>query len=116
MSHYNKISCRVAIQVCVGYFPDGRQRHRTFSMRGVNPEASVEAIAEVVRALAPVLVYPITKVRKIVKTIIAIPLDDVEREITISEPVTAMEMCKITICPSMSVMLRATRIITVGAP
>ena len=58
-----KITCRVAIQVCIGHFPDGRERHRTFSMKGVNPDASPEAIAAVVRALAPVLAYPITKVR-----------------------------------------------------
>ena len=67
-----KITCRVAIQVCIGHFPDGRERHRTFSMKGVDPDASPEAIAAVVRALAPVLVYPITKVRKIVKRVILI--------------------------------------------
>jgi hypothetical protein len=67
MSYYEKFSCRIAIQVCIGHFPDGRERHRTFSMKGVNPDASLEAIAAVVRALAPVLIYPITKVRKVVK-------------------------------------------------
>ena len=36
-------------------------------MRGVNPDAPPESIAAVVRALAPVLAYPITKVRKVVK-------------------------------------------------
>ena len=67
MSYCEKISCRVAIQVCIGHFTDGRERHRTFSMKGVDPDASPEAIAVVVRALAPLLAYPITKVRKIVK-------------------------------------------------
>ena len=72
MSYYEKISCRIAIQVCIGHFPDGRERHRTFSMRGIDPDAPPESIAAVVRALAPLLAYPITKVRKIVKRIITV--------------------------------------------
>ena len=67
MSFYEKISCRIAIQVCIGYFPDGGERHRTFSIKGIKPDASLEAIANLARALAPVLAYPITKVRKVVK-------------------------------------------------
>ena len=67
MSYTEIITCRVAVQVCVGYLPNGRERHRTFSMKGINPDAPDEAIAAVVRALAPVLAYPITKVRKVVK-------------------------------------------------
>ena len=67
MSYYEKISCRIAIQVCVGCFPDGRERHRTFSIKGINPRASLEAIADIIRALAQVLACPITKVRKVVK-------------------------------------------------
>ena len=67
MPYYEKISCRVAIQVCIGHFPDGRERHRTFSIRGVNPDAPLEPIEAVVRALAPILAYPITKVRKVIK-------------------------------------------------
>ena len=67
MSYYEKISCRIAIQVCVGYFTDGRERHRTFSMKGIDPNASLDAIAAIIRALAPVLAYPITKVRKVTK-------------------------------------------------
>ena len=43
MSYYEKISCRIAIQVCIGHFPDGRERHRTFSMRGVNPDAPAKS-------------------------------------------------------------------------
>ena len=67
MSYVETFTCRVAIQVCIGYFPDGRKRTRTFSMRGIRPDASVEAIAEIVRALAPLLIHPIIKVRKVVK-------------------------------------------------
>ena len=84
MSYYEKLSCRIAVQVCIGRSPDGRARHRTFSMRGINPEASPEAIANVIRALAPVLAYPITKVRKVVKreiifyeeAVMPVPLDN----------------------------------------
>ena len=36
-------------------------------MKGIRPDAPDEAIAAVVRALAPVLAYPITKVRKVVR-------------------------------------------------
>ena len=61
------ISCRLAIQVCIGHFQNGRQRHRTFSMKRIRPDASNEAIAAIIRALAPVLAYPITKVRKVTK-------------------------------------------------
>ena len=67
MSYCEIISCRIAIQVCIGYLPNGIEQHRTFSIKGINPDASPEAIAAVVRALAPVLAYPITKVRKVVK-------------------------------------------------
>ena len=67
MSYYEKISCRIAIQVCVGYSSNGRKKHRTFSMRGIEPAASFDAIANVIRALAPVLIYPITKVTKVTK-------------------------------------------------
>ena len=67
MPYYEKISCRIAIQVCTGHFPDGRERHRTFSIRNVNPDAPLEPIEAVVRALALILAYPITKVRKVVK-------------------------------------------------
>ena len=88
MSYYEKISCRIAIQVCIGYFPDGRERHRTFSIKGIKPDAPLEAIASLARALAPVLAYPITKVRKVVKreiffyedAVMPIPLDITEPE------------------------------------
>ena len=63
-----KISCRIAIQVCVGHFPDGRERHRTFSLRHVRPDVSMEAIRDLIRALVSVMAYPITKVTKVTKT------------------------------------------------
>ena len=67
MSYTEIITCRLAIQVCIGYFANGRERHRTFSIKGIRPDASDGAIAAIVRALAPVLAYRITKVRKVVK-------------------------------------------------
>ena len=94
MSYFEKTSCRIAIQVCIGYFPDGRERHRTFSMRGVNPDAPIESIAAVIHALAPLLAYPITKVRKVTKT---------KREIFLGEdavmPVTATDTRRIVRFP-----------------
>ena len=65
--YYEVISCRWAIQVCTGYSSNGRARTRTFSMKGIRPDASDEAIAVILRALAPLLVYPIVKVRKVTK-------------------------------------------------
>jgi len=65
-----KITCRIAIQICTGHFPDGRERHRTFSLRGVSPDVSPEAIRDIIRALAPLLEYPITKVTKVIKRVI----------------------------------------------
>ena len=67
---YEKISCRIAIQICVGYFPDGRERHRTISLKHVPPDTSMEAILGIIRALAPVLAYPVTKVTKITKIVL----------------------------------------------
>ena len=65
-----KISCRIAIQVCVGHFPDGRKRHRTFSLKGIRPDASWEGIKGIIRALSPVLAFPITKVTKVTKKVL----------------------------------------------
>ena len=62
-----KITCRIAVQTCVGCFPDGRKRHRTFSLRHVRPDVSPQTIRSIIRALAPVLAHPITKVRKVTK-------------------------------------------------
>jgi hypothetical protein len=61
------ISCRLAIQVCIGYFPDGRERHRTFSIPNVRRDATADALAAVVRAIAPLLAYPVTKVRLVTR-------------------------------------------------
>ena len=69
MSH-QKITCRIAIQVCVGRLPSGRKSHRTFSLRHVRPDVSMEAIMVIIRALAPVLEYPITKVTKVTKIVL----------------------------------------------
>ena len=99
MSYYEKISCRIAIQVCIGYFPDGRERHRTFSIKGINPDAASYAIASFARALAPVLSCPITKVRKVVKREIffyeeaamPIPQENAEPEARRAIPFPALE-------------------------
>ena len=87
MSYYEKISCRIAIQVCVGHSPNGRKKHRTFSMMGIDPNASTKGIAAVIRALAPALAYPITKVTKVTKreiifyedAVMPIPQDNAEQ-------------------------------------
>ena len=65
MSYYEVITCRLAIRVCIGYGPNGRKKHRIFSMRNINPNASWEGIMAVIRALAPVLEFPIVDVQKI---------------------------------------------------
>ena len=67
---YKKITCRIAIQICVGRFPDGRERHRTFSLKDIRPDVSSETIRDIIRALAPLLEYPITKVTKVTKRVI----------------------------------------------
>jgi hypothetical protein len=64
---YDFSDVAVAVQVCIGYSADGRARHRTFSLKGIRPDARNEGIDAVVRALAAVLTYPITKVRKVTK-------------------------------------------------
>jgi len=65
MSYYEIITCRLAIRVCIGYGPTGRKKHRTFSMKGINPNASWEGIMEVIRALAPLLEFPIVDIQKV---------------------------------------------------
>ena len=65
MKYYEVTTCRLAIRLCIGYGPTGRKKHRTFSMKGINPDASWEAIMEIIRALAPVLEYPIVEVQKV---------------------------------------------------
>ena len=67
---YEKISCRIAVQICVGRLPSGRKSHRTFSLKHVRPDVSWEAIMGIIRALAPILAYPITKVTKVTKIVL----------------------------------------------
>ena len=64
---YEKISCRIAVRICVGCLPNGRERHKTFSLRHVRPEVSLETIRDIIRALAPLLEHPITKVTKVTR-------------------------------------------------
>ncbi|MDR1885954.1 MAG: hypothetical protein LBQ56_06725, partial [Synergistaceae bacterium] len=63
MARFELISCRLAIQVCVGTLPNGRSSHRTFSVKNIDHDASAEAIAGFVRAISPILAHPITRVR-----------------------------------------------------
>ncbi|MDR1578754.1 MAG: hypothetical protein LBS35_00220 [Synergistaceae bacterium] len=67
MSQFELVSCRLAIQVCIGHFPDGRERHRTFSVKNIRPDADDDALVTVVRAIGSLLAYPITHARLIVK-------------------------------------------------
>jgi hypothetical protein len=67
VNDFDKITCRLAIQVRIGYFPDGRERHRTFSIKNIAPNAEVSALCALVRAIAPLLAHPITKVRLVTK-------------------------------------------------
>ncbi len=60
------INARVApscapFQLCVGHFPDGRMR--TFWIGGVRPDLSADDVAAVARAVAPLLAYPVVRVR-----------------------------------------------------
>ncbi|MDR0617039.1 MAG: hypothetical protein LBG29_09555, partial [Synergistaceae bacterium] len=72
---YKTISCRLAIQVCVGKTPGGRPSHRTFSIKGIKPGADIAVVASLVRdAIAPLLAYPVTKARLVTKKIRVLPL------------------------------------------
>jgi len=51
----------------VGLLPNGRKKHRTFSIKGINPNASFESIDNFIRALAPVFAYLIMQVHKVIK-------------------------------------------------
>jgi hypothetical protein len=39
--NFDSITCRLAIQVCIGRSPNGRARHRTFSIKDINPDADI---------------------------------------------------------------------------
>jgi hypothetical protein len=65
---FKKITSRLAIQVCIGYSPSGKARHRTFSIKGIDPNAAFSKLAAFVRdCVAPVLACPITKVTLVTK-------------------------------------------------
>ena len=96
--YYEVTTCRLAIRLCIGYGPNDRKKHRTFSMRGINPNASWDGIMKVIRALAPVLEFPIVDVQKVTSrkiffyedaapaaSAIALPVP-VEAEIVHAEP------------------------------
>ncbi|MDR1049334.1 MAG: hypothetical protein LBL51_06215 [Synergistaceae bacterium] len=72
LDDFGRITCRLAIQVCIGRSPSGRARHRTFSIKNIAPDADPSALAAVVRAIAPVLAYPITRVTLVTKRICAL--------------------------------------------
>jgi hypothetical protein len=68
MAYYFEMTgCRLAIQLCVGYFPNGRAQRRTISFKNIRVGASADDIAAIVRAIAPLLDYPIMKVRLVRK-------------------------------------------------
>ena len=66
---FDVVTCRLAIQVCIGQTPGGRPSHRTFSIKGIKPDADMAALASLVRLIAPILAYPITKVRLVTKKV-----------------------------------------------
>ncbi|MDR1580563.1 MAG: hypothetical protein LBS35_09425 [Synergistaceae bacterium] len=68
MSQFEFVSSRLAIQVCIGHFPDGRERHRTFSVKDIKPDADAATLISVVRAIGSLLAYPITHARLIIKS------------------------------------------------
>ncbi|MDR0764156.1 MAG: hypothetical protein LBE65_00995 [Synergistaceae bacterium] len=68
MSRFEFVSCRLAVQICVGHFPDGRERHRTLSLKNIKPDADAAALITVVRAIGSLLAYPVTHVRLIIKS------------------------------------------------
>ena len=79
MAYLKLVRCRLAIQCCIGYFPDGRERHRTFSLQDIRPDASADALAAVVRAIAPLLAHPITKVSIVKKYVLVLDSADAWR-------------------------------------
>jgi hypothetical protein len=70
VTDFDSITCRLAIQVCVGHFPDGRERHRTFSIKHIDPDVDIALVTSFVRVvIAPLLAYPITGARLVTKKI-----------------------------------------------
>ena len=67
MPHFELIDCRIKIQVCVGHFPDGRMRTRTFGIKGVRPDVNADDVAATARAIGALLAHPIVAVRLVRK-------------------------------------------------
>ena len=42
MPHLQLTDCRIKIQLCVGRFPDGRMRTRTFGIKNVRPDVGAD--------------------------------------------------------------------------
>ncbi|MDL2264724.1 hypothetical protein LJC31_08745 [Synergistaceae bacterium OttesenSCG-928-I11] len=63
MSQFILISCKIKFQLCVGCFPDGRMRTRTFGIKDVRPDVTADDVAAVARAIAPMLAHPVVQVR-----------------------------------------------------
>ena len=72
MPHFERTDCRIKIQVCIGRFPDGRARTRTFGIKNVRPDVTADDIAAVVRALAPLLAYPVVQARLVRKYVLVV--------------------------------------------
>ena len=67
MPYFQLTDCKIKFQLCVGYFPDGRMRTRTFGIGGVRPDAGADDVAAVARAIAPLLAHPVVCVRLVRK-------------------------------------------------
>jgi hypothetical protein len=70
MGGLDSVSCRLAIQLCVGYSEKGKARHRTININGIDPNADVSLLAAFVRdVLSPLLAYPVTKARLVTREV-----------------------------------------------
>lgn len=67
MGYFKLVGCWIKFQICIGYFPDGRMRTRTFGISGVRPDVSADDVAAVAKAIAPLLAHPIVNVRVVRK-------------------------------------------------
>ncbi len=62
IARFELVACRIAIQLCVGHFPDGRARHRTVSIQNVRSDLTADEICAFVRAVSPLLAHPVAQV------------------------------------------------------
>jgi hypothetical protein len=104
---YETVSCRLAIQVCVGKTSSGRPSHRTFSIKGIKPGADIAVLASLVRdAIAPLLAYPVTKARLVTKKIRVLRIAAVGAQ---RDPKCANLICTggadLRVCPPVSLPL-----------